>query len=288
MRIVERGLADVCLIDVIEGWAEGLALDLRQSAPVQRFDVQVTGSTDFRAAAKSDVVVITAGAPRSPGMTRLDLLQKNKPILEQVAASVAENCPGAVAIVVTNPLDEMVHLFAERTGFAKHRVMGMAGVLDSARLCSYIAEELRVSVLSVEAMTLGSHGDDMVPVASRATVDDKPLVELADASTLERLYRKTINGGAEIVGLLGKGSAFYAPSAAAAKMVNAVIADTKETMPACVWVEGQYGIRDTFVGVPARLGRKGVEEIVEIGLAGEELDRLRAAAEAIRARCADL
>lgn len=287
-RLVDRGLADVGLIDVIQGWPEGLALDLKQSAPIQRFDVKVTGSADYRLAAGSNVLVVTAGAPRSPGMTRMDLLTKNQSIVQGVAEQARQHCPDAIAIVVTNPLDEMVHVFAETSGFPKDRVMGMAGILDSARLCSFVAEELGISPLSVDAMTLGSHGEDMVPLTSLATVDDKPLSDFVDAETIERLYKKTVNAGAEIVQLLGKGSAFYAPSAAVAKMVNAIVNDSKEVLPVCAWVEGQYGITGTFVGVPARLGRKGVEEIVEYEISEEELTRLRTAAEAIKARCADL
>lgn len=288
MRICQRGLADVCLIDVVEGLPQGLALDLRQSAPVERFEVDVAGTNDYRDTAGSDVAVITAGLPRQPGMSRMDLLGRNAAIVREVTQRLAEHSPRAVLVVVTNPLDEMTHLTAEVSGFPKERVMGMAGVLDSARLAALIAEELGVSPLDVEAITLGSHGEQMVPLPRHATVGGKPLAELADAATLERLYRRTRDAGAEIVGLLKKGSAYYAPSASAARMVNAVLADTKEVLPVCAWATGQYTISDTYVGVPARLGRKGVEEIVELDLDAGELDRLRAAAEAIRARCADL
>jgi len=285
---VERGMADVCLVDVIEGWPQGLALDIRHSGPIQRFEVEVTGSNDYKKAAGSQVVVVTAGLARSPGMSRMDLVIKNKAIVEKVAAQVAEHCPQAVVIVVTNPLDEMTYWFAEKSGFPKERVMGMAGLLDSARLCSYIAEELKVSPLAVEAITLGSHGEDMVPLPRLATVDGKPLTELMDADALERLYERTVGAGAEVVSLLGKGSAFYAPSAAVAKMVNAIAGDSKEVLPVSAWVTGQYGVHDTYLGVPARLGRKGVEEIIELDLDDQESASLKTAADAIRSRCAAL
>ncbi|MCA1839699.1 MAG: malate dehydrogenase [Actinomycetota bacterium] len=288
MRLAQRGLADVVLIDIIEGWPQGLALDLRHSAPIEGFESDITGTNDYKDTADSDVVVVTAGLPRTPGMSRMDLLGKNAQIVGEVSGFIAEHSPDAVVIVVSNPLDEMTFLTAEKTGFPKERVMGMAGILDSARLAAYIAEELKVSPLAVQAMTLGSHGEQMVPLPRQATVDGRPLSELVDDETLERLYERTRNAGAEVVGLLQKGSAFYAPSAAVAKMVTAVLADTKEVLPVCAWTTGQYGINDVYVGVPARLGRKGVEEIVEFDLDAPELEQLKAAAEAIRTKCADL
>ena len=218
----------------------------------------------------------------------MDLLGRNAAIMRDVAGRIAEHSPDAVVIVVSNPLDEMTYLASQVTGFPKKRVMGMAGVLDSARLSAFVAEELKVSPLVVEAMTLGSHGEQMVPLPGQVLVDGKPLAELVEPAVLERLYQRTRDAGAEIVGLLKKGSAYYAPSSAAARMVNAVVADTKEVLPVCAWVTGQYGIDGTYVGVPARLGRGGVEEIVELDLSGDELEQLRAAAEAIRARCGDL
>lgn len=288
LRIVERGLADVVMIDIIEDYPQGLALDMRHSAPIQRFEVDVIGTNDYRDTAESDVVVITAGLPRKPGMSRMDLLGRNAQIMTEVAGQVAEHSPNAIVIVVTNPLDEMTFLAAEKTGFPKERVMGMAGVLDSSRLAAYIAEELKVSPLAVEAMTLGSHGEQMVPLPRQATVDGKPLTDLAELQTLERLYQRTRDAGAEVVELLKKGSAYFAPSASVAKMVNAILGDTKEVLPVCAWATGQYGISDVYVGVPARLGRKGVEEILELDLNDEELEQLRAAAEEIRSKCADL
>jgi malate dehydrogenase len=234
------------------------------------------------------VVVITAGLPRQPGMSRMDLLDKNAGIMRDVAGRVKETSPQAVVIVVSNPLDEMTFLAAEVTGFERKRVMGMAGTLDSARLRYFIAKELGVSPSEVEAMTLGSHGESMVPLPGHASVGGKPLKELVDDDTLERLYERTSNAGAEIVGFLKKGSAYYAPSASVAQMVNAVVGDTREVVPACVWATGQYGISDVFVGLPARLGRGGVEEIVELDLGEKARVALREAAEGIRSRCEDL
>jgi malate dehydrogenase len=289
MRVVQKGLADdVVMIDVVEGLPQGLALDMRESAPVESFEPAVRGTNDYADTAGSDVVVITAGLPRQPGMSRMDLLDKNAAIMRSVVGEVSTRSPDAILIVVTNPLDEMTFLASELSGFPHERVMGMAGVLDSARLRYFIAEELGASPRAVEAMTLGSHGESMVPLPRHATVDGKPLTDLADDATLERLYQRTRDGGAEIVGLLKKGSAYYAPSASIAQMVNAIAGDTREVLPVCAWCTGQYGIQDVYVGVPARLGRRGIEEIVELDLNQDELAALRAAAEGIRAKCADL
>ena len=288
MRVVQRGLAEVVLIDIVEGLPQGIALDMKQSAPVEGFEPHITGTNDYADTKGSDIVVITAGLPRQPGMSRMDLLEKNAGILRGVVEEIKGTSPGAVIIVVTNPLDEMTYLAAEASGFPRERVMGMAGVLDSARLRYFIGENLGVSPADVEAMTLGSHGDSMVPLPRQATVQGKPLTELVDEDTLERLYQRTRDAGAEIVGLLKKGSAYYAPSASVAQMVNAIAGDTKEVLPVCAWCTGQFGISDVYVGVPARLGRGGVEEIVELDLSDEERDRLREAAEGIRAKCADL
>jgi malate dehydrogenase len=289
MRIVQKGLADdVVLIDIIEGLPQGLSLDMRQSAPIESFEPNIRGTNDYADTAGSDVVVITAGLPRQPGMSRMDLLDKNAGIVRQVVQQAVEHSPNAILIVVTNPLDEMTFLASEVSGFPKQRVMGMAGVLDSSRLRYFISEELGVSPSRVEAMTLGSHGEAMVPLPRHATVEGKPLTELVDEATLERLYQRTRDAGAEIVALLKKGSAYYAPSAAIAQMVNAIAGDAKEVLPVCAWTTGQYGISDVYVGVPARLGRAGVEEIVELDLNEQELVALRQAAEGIRAKCADL
>ncbi len=289
MRVLQKGLADdVVLIDIVEGLPQGLALDMRQSAPIEGFEPNVRGTNDYADTAGSDIVVITAGLPRQPGMSRMDLLQKNAGIMRGVVGQVAEHSPQAILVIVTNPLDEMTFLAASVSGFPKERVMGMAGVLDSARLRSFIAEELGVSPTKVEAMTLGSHGDAMIALPRHATVDGKPLPELVDDATLQGLFQRTRDGGAEIVGLLKKGSAYYAPSASIAEMVNAIAGDTKRILPVCAWATGQYGISDVYVGVPARLGKAGVEEIVELDLNDDELHALQAAAEGIRAKCRDL
>lgn len=289
MRVAQKGLADeVVMVDIIEGLPQGLALDMNQSSPIESFEPVVRGTNDYGDTAGSDVVVITAGLPRQPGMTRMDLLEKNASIMRHVAEQVRSTSPEAIVIVVSNPLDEMTFLAAQVTGFPKERVMGMAGTLDSARLRSFIAEELGVSPSVVEAITLGSHGEAMVPLPGQATVAGKPLKELVDDATLERLYQRTRDAGAEIVQYLKKGSAYFAPSAAVAEMVNAIVGDTKRVLPVCAWVTGQYGIAGVYVGVPVRLGRKGVEEVVELELGETELAALRAAAEGIRSKCQDL
>ena len=288
MRILEQRLAQVCLIDIIEGKPQGLALDLRQAAPVEGYEPAIVGTNDYEDTAGSDVVVITAGFPRQPGMSRMDLLAKNAAIMRDVVERVAPGSPGAILIVVSNPLDEMTFLAAETSGFPRERVMGMAGVLDSARLRAFIAEELGASPNEVEAITLGSHGEAMVALPRHATVKGTPLPELVDEATLDRLFQRTRDAGAEIVGLLKSGSAYYAPSASATAMVAAIVRDTKDVLPVCAWTTGQYGISDVYVGVPARLGAKGVEEIVELDLDQDERSRLREAAEGIRAKCADL
>jgi malate dehydrogenase len=288
MRILERGLAEVVLIDIVEGLPQALALDMKQSAPVVGFEPHIVGTNDYADTAGSDVVVVTAGFPRQPGMSRMDLLGKNAGIVRGVVEQAAAGSPEAIVIMVTNPLDEMTYLAAEASGFPRQRVMGMAGVLDSGRLRSFIAEELGVSPLAVRAMTLGSHGESMVPLPRHATVDGRPLAELVDDVTLERLYARTRDAGAEIVALLKKGSAYYAPSASVTAMVAAIAGGSSETLPVCAWCTGQYGIDGVYVGVPARLSRRGVEEIVELDLNDDELAALREAAEGIRSKCADL
>jgi malate dehydrogenase len=288
MRLLEKGLGEVVLIDIIEGKPQGLALDLKEAAPVEGYEPTIVGTNDYADTAGSDVVVITAGFPRQPGMSRMDLLGKNAAIMSDVVAKITPGSPNAILIIVSNPLDEMTFLAAERSGFPKERVVGMAGVLDSARLRYFIAEELSVSTTGVEAMTLGSHGDAMVALPRHATVNGKPLPELVDDVTLERLFQRTRDGGAEIVAFLKTGSAYYAPSASVVAMVEAIVRDTKAMLPVCAWATGQYGIDGVYVGLPAKLGRGGVEEIVELDLNDDELGKLRAAAEGIREKCADL
>ncbi len=288
MRILEKGLGEVVLIDIIEGKPQGLALDLKEAAPVEGYEPLITGTNDYADTAGSDIVVITAGFPRQPGMSRMDLLGKNAAIMTSVVEAVVPGSPNAIIIVVSNPLDEMTFLAAEKSGFPKERVFGMAGVLDSARLRYFISEITGVSPTKIDAMTLGSHGDAMIALPRHATVDGKPLPDLVDEATLETLFQRTRDGGAEIVALLKTGSAYYAPSASVVAMVEAIATDSKAVLPVCAWATGQYGIDDVYVGVPGRLGAKGVEEIVELELNEAELSALRGAAEGIRAKCEDL
>jgi len=276
------------MTDIIEGLPQGLALDMMQSRPIERFETRVVGTNGYEETAGSDVAVITAGVPRKPGMSRMDLLEVNARIVGEVTRKLAEGSPDAVLIVVSNPLDEMTALAAEVSGFPHERVMGQAGMLDTARFKHFLAEELGTSPSRVEAMTLGSHGDTMVPVPSMVKVDGRPLAELADQETVERLVQRTRDGGAEVVALLKSGSAYYAPSSAAAAMVEAVLADSKTVMPVCAWVTGEYGIDGVYLGVPARLGRRGIQEVVELPLTDGELANLREAAEAVRSKQADV
>jgi malate dehydrogenase len=288
-RLAEKDICDeVVMTDIVEGLPQGLALDMNQSRPIEGFETRVVGSNGYEETAGSDVVVITAGVPRKPGMSRMDLLETNAKIVGDVTRKVADASPDAVLIVVSNPLDEMTALAAEVSGFPNERVMGQAGMLDTARFKHFLAEELGTSPSRVEAMTLGSHGDTMVPVPSMVKVDGKPLTEVADAETIERLVQRTRDGGAEVVALLKSGSAYYAPSSAAAAMVEAILGDTGEVMPVCAWVTGQYGIDGVYLGVPAKLGRGGVAEVVELPLTDGELADLREAAEAVRSKQADV
>jgi malate dehydrogenase len=288
-RIAEKGFADeVVMTDIVEGLPQGLALDMSQSRPIERFETKIVGSNDYGPTAASDIVIVTAGKPRKPGMSRMDLLTDNAKIVGKVARAIAERSPDAVAIVVSNPLDEMTALFQRVSGFPTERVMGQAGMLDTARFADKTAERLGVSPLEVEAITLGSHGDTMVPVPSHVKVAGKPLTELLSTEDIAQLVQATRDGGAEIVRLLKTGSAYYAPSAAAARMAEAIATDEGAVMPVCAWVTGQYGISDVYLGVPARLGRRGVQEIVELDLTDSELRDLRAAAETVRGKQADV
>jgi malate dehydrogenase len=284
----------VVLTDIIEGRPEGLALDMNQSRPIEGFETVVVGATTtpdgagYEPTAGSDIVVITAGLPRKPGMSRMDLIETNAKIVRGVAENVARHSPDAVVIVVSNPLDEMTALAQLATGFPYPRVMGQAGMLDTARFSHFVATELGVPVASVRTLTLGSHGDTMVPVPSRCTVDGKPLADVLPADRVEELVTRTRNGGAEVVALLKTGSAYYAPSAAAARMAKAVHDDAGAVMPVCAWVDGEYGISGVYLGVEAEVGRAGVRRVVETDLTDSELAGLRAAAEAVRAKQADV
>jgi malate dehydrogenase len=284
----------VVLTDIVDGKPEGLALDLNQSRPIEGFETKVVGQTTgrngegYEAIEGSDVVVITAGLPRKPGMSRMDLLGVNAKIVRQVAENVARYAPEAVVIVVSNPLDEMTALAQLATGFPKQRVLGQAGMLDTARFSHFVAEELAVPVGAVRTLTLGSHGDTMVPVPSRCTVNGKPLGELLPAEKVEELVVRTRNGGAEVVALLKTGSAYYAPSAAAARMARAVAEDSGAVLPVCAWVDGEYGISGVYLGVEAEIGAGGVRRVVETELTGTELAGLKEAAEAVRSKQADV
>jgi malate dehydrogenase len=288
-RIAEAGYADeVVMVDIIEGKPQGLALDMMQSRPIEGFETRIVGSNDYAPTAGSDVCVITAGLPRKPGMSRMDLLEVNAKIVGDVTRQLVATSPDAVFVVVSNPLDEMTALCAKVAAVPTARVMGQAGMLDTARFKHFVSEKTGVSPLRIEAMTLGSHGETMVPVPSQVTVDGKPLNEALDQAAIDEVVQKTRDGGAEIVGLLKTGSAYYAPSSAAAKMVEAIVKDTGEVMPVCAWVEGQYGIKDVYLGVPAKLGRAGVLEVVELDLTPDEVAALRTAADAVRAKQADV
>lgn len=288
-RIAEWDIVDeVVMTDIVDGLPQGLALDMNQSRPVLGYRTVVTGTNDYADTAGSDVVVITAGLPRKPGMSRMDLLGVNASIVKAVVEQIVQYSPDAVIIVVTNPLDQMTTLAAEVSGFPKNRVLGQAGMLDSARFAHFIAEAADHDVLDVTAITLGSHGDTMVPVPSLCAVGDTPLVEALGEAKVDELVERTRNGGAEIVAYLKTGSAYYAPSAAAASMVRAVIEDSGAEMPVCAWMEGQYGIDGVYLGVIASLGANGVEEVREVAITETEVAGLRGAADAVKEKVADL
>ncbi len=284
----------VVLTDIVEGKPEGLALDMNQSRPIEGFETRVLGATTtpdgggYEATAGSDIVVITAGLPRKPGMSRMDLIETNAKIVRGVAENVARHSPDAVIIVVSNPLDEMTALTQLASRFPHQRVMGQAGMLDTARFTFFVAEALGVPVGTVKTLTLGSHGDTMVPVPSRCSVNGTPLADLMPAEKIEALVTRTRNGGAEVVALLKTGSAYYAPSAAAARMAKAVAEDSGVVMPVCAWVDGEYGIDGVYLGVEAQIGASGVQKVVEGDLTEAELIALKGAAEAVRAKQADV
>ena len=288
-RIAEADYADeVVLNDIIEGRPQGLALDMMQSRPIEGFETRILGTNGYEETAGSDVCVITAGVPRKPGMSRVDLLQTNARIVSAVTRRLVDASPDTVLIVVSNPLDEMTALGAAVSGLPPHRVMGQAGMLDSARFSHFLAERLDVSPSRVEAFTLGSHGDTMVPVPSLARVGGRPLRDLLPPEDIAEVVARTRDGGAEIVALLKTGSAYYAPSSAAEAMVRAVALDSGEIMPVSTFVDGPYGIFGVWLGVPARIGREGVREVVELSLAEPEMVALLEAAEAVRSRQADI
>lgn len=282
-RIAERELArEVVLVDIVEGMPQGKALDQWESAPVEGFDTRVTGAQDYAPTAGSGIYVVTAGLARKPGMSRDDLVQKNAKIIASVAEQIAEHSPGAIIIMVTNPLDVMAWVAMKTTGFPRERVIGMAGVLDTARFRSFIARELDVSVEDVQALVLGGHGDSMVPLVSTVSVGGIPLTEMLDADRIEALVQRTRKGGGEIVGLLGNGSAYYAPSAAATQMVEAIVRDKRRILPCAAWLEGEFGLEGMFLGVPCKLGRNGLEGIIEVELSDEQRAALHASAADVR------
>jgi len=295
LRLAEYNIFEtVVLTDIVEGKPEGLALDMNQSRAIEGFETKIIGATTtaegagYEATANSDVVVITAGLPRKPGMSRMDLIGVNAGIVRGVAENIAKHSPKAVIIVVSNPLDEMTALAQIATGFPKNQVMGQAGMLDTARFTNFVAEKVGVPVGSVKTLTLGSHGETMVPVPSRCTVDGRPLSEILSEADIAELVDRTRNGGAEVVALLKTGSAYYAPSAAAARMAKAVIEDSGAVMPVCAWVDGQYGIEGVYLGVEAEIGKSGVRKVVESSLTASEVEALKVAAEAVRAKQADV
>ena len=286
--VAERALADVTLIDIVEGMPQGKALDMQQAAPLWHKGGRIEGSNDLAAVKGSDVVVMTAGFARKPGMSRTDLLKANADIVRPAAEAVKQHAPNSYVVVVTNPLDVMAWLFWKTCGFPKHRVMGMAGILDSARMRAFIAMELGVSGADVDAMVLGGHGDSMVPLPRFTTVGGIPITELLTADRVASISDRTRNGGAEIVKLLKTGSAYYAPAMSAVEMVEAILTDQKRLVPCSVLLEGEYGMRDLFIGVPIVLGGKGVEKIVSLKLSGDELAALQKSGADVAASIAEL
>lgn len=281
-RIVEKNLADVVLLDIVEGLPQGKALDIMQSAPVEGFDMKITGSNNFAETKDSDIVVFTAGFPRTPGMSRDELAVKNGGIVKSVVETVARHASASIIIMVTNPLDVMTHLAWRTSGFPPHRVIGMGGVLDTARYRTFLAEELNVSARDIETMVLGSHGDTMVPVDTHTTLKGIPISRLMEKERLDAIIERTKNGGAEIVNLLKSGSAWHAPSSSVVSMVEAILRDSKRVLSASAYLTGQYGIEDVHIGVPVKLGSAGIEKIYEIALSSEELKGLKRSAEAVR------
>jgi malate dehydrogenase len=281
-RLAERNYADVVLVDIVEGLPQGKALDILESGPVIGFDSNVSGTNSYEETAGSEIVVITSGSPRKPGMSRDDLLKTNQDIVRSVTEEVVKHSPEAILVMVANPLDAMCHVALEVSGFPRERVVGMAGILDTARYRTFIAKELGVSVRDVFALVLGGHGDTMVPLPSMATVGGVAITDLLPQDRVEAIVDRTRGGGAEIVQLLQSGSAYYAPSAAVVEMVDSILLDQKRLLPCAAYLQGEYGIEDLFVGVPVKLGASGVEEIVELDLEQGELEDLKSSAGAVR------
>jgi malate dehydrogenase len=280
-RLAERDYADVVMFDIIPNMPQGKALDMLEAGPVLGFDSLITGTNDYADTANSDIVVITSGFPRKPGMTRDDLVKKNQEIITQVTEQVVKYSPNCIIIVVTNPLDAMAQLALKVSGFPRERVIGMAGVLDTARFRTFIAQEVGASVRDVQAYVLGGHGDTMVPLARMCTVAGVPISQLIPAERIAQIVQRARDGGAEIVNLLGTGSAYFAPSASVLQMVDSILLDKKMIMPCAVYLQGEYGIKDLYVGVPAKLGAKGLEQVIEIELSEDEQKLLRKSADAV-------
>ena len=281
-RLAEKQLCDVVLVDIAQGLPQGKALDLSEAAPIEKHDAKIEGANEYESSKDSDIVIITAGIPRKPGMSRDDLISTNMKIMKDVTTQVVKHSPNAIIIIVSNPLDAMCHVAFDASGFPKNRVIGMAGVLDSARFRTFISRELDVSVENTHAFVLGGHGDTMVPLPRYSTVAGIPLTELLSANKIEELVQRTRDGGAEIVGLLKTGSAFYAPASAAVEMAEAILKDTKKILPCAALLEGEYGINDLFIGVPVKLGANGIEDIIQIKLTDEEQQALQKSADAVQ------
>ena len=284
----EKELGDIVLIDIVEGMPQGKALDLMEARPVEGFDVSITGTNSYEESAGSDLVIITSGLPRKPGMSRDDLLQKNREIVASVTKAVVANSPDCIIIVVSNPLDTMSYVAKAVSGFPKNRVMGMAGVLDTARFKTFVAMELNASVEDVQALVLGGHGDSMVPLPRYATVGGIPLTQLLPQEKIDQLVGRTRKAGGEIVSLLKTGSAFYSPSASAVQMAESILKDKKRILPCCAYLEGEYGLQDIYFGVPVKLGSEGVEQIFEVSLTDEEMKLVSQSGEAVKKSIASL
>ena len=289
LRIAEYDIVDsVVMTDIVDGLPQGLALDMNQSRYVEKFSTKISGTNNYEDTEGSEVVVITAGLPRKPGMSRMDLLEVNAKIVTDVTNNSMKYSENPTIVVVTNPLDQMTTLVSEISGLPKNKVIGQAGVLDTSRFAYFISEKLNVNTNEVEALTLGSHGETMVPVPSQCKVNGQPLTEILSKDEIDQLVQQTSNGGAEIVGLLKTGSAYFAPSSAAATMVKSIISDANDIMPACSWLEGEYGISDVYLGVPTKLGKDGVTEVVELELNNDELTGLRSASDAVKDKVKEL